>query len=102
MKGLWKYMFVLIMSVGIFFLTIDIDSCIFKIDHQTISQIIDNQQSENPDNTNSGHHGVDDLFNGSPGSSYSSGIVIIGKIGFIDKLIEYKFATQIWQPPKLS
>ena len=95
-------MFVLVMSVGVFFLTTDIDSYIFKMDNQTISQIIDNQQTENPDETNSVNHGVEDLFNVSSASSSSSGIVFIGEIGFIAQRIEYKFATQIWQPPKLS
>ncbi len=95
-------MFVLLMSVGVFFLTTDIDSFVFKIDKQTISQSFDNQQSENTDDSNSTHHGIEDLFNVCSGSSNSIGIVFIGKIGFIDKIVEYKFATQIWQPPKLS
>ena len=102
MKRLLKYLFVLFMSVGVFFLTTDIDSFIFKMDNQTISQIVDNQEPENSDKSDSIHHGVEDLFHLSSCPSYSSGIVFIGKIGFIAQRIEYKFPTQIWQPPKLS
>ena len=95
-------MFALVMSVGVFFLTTDIDSYIFKMDKQAISQIIDNQQAENPDNENPVHHGVEDLFTVDNCIGHIADGIFFGNTVFITQRIEYKFTTQIWQPPKYS
>ena len=95
-------MFVLVLSVGIFFLTTDFDSFILKGDSQNISLILDNQHTENTEDTNSIHHGIEDLFPMGNGLSFFSESIFLGKIGFVPQNMEYGFAAQIWQPPKLS
>jgi hypothetical protein len=102
MKWLLKYLFVLFMSVGIFFLTTDIDSFILRIDKQVNIQVIDNKTTESQGCTDSVHHIAEDLFVVNNCIRNISDSMILGKTGFIAPKIEFKFATQIWQPPKYS
>ena len=95
-------MFVLVLSVGIFLLTTDFDSYILKMNNYNISLIVDNQNTENTDGTDSVHHGIEDLFPAGTGLNYFSGSMFMGEIGYLPQIVEYRFASQIWQPPKLS
>jgi hypothetical protein len=67
-----------------------------------IVQVIDNETTENQDCPDSNHHGVEDLYAVNDCITNISQSVFLGKTGFISQRIEFKFATQIWQPPKLS
>ena len=95
-------MFILMLSAGIFLLTSDFDSYILKMNNWNISLVVDNQDTENSDSTDSVHHGIEDLFPAGTGLSYFSEIRFFGKIGFIPQIVGYRFSSQIWQPPKLS
>lgn len=100
MKKLTKYLFALSMTVGISFLTTDIDNYILQVDNNVIAQISDNEPTDNPSGVGFCHHPTEDLFAPNNTNFCISESILMGAIGFIPPMCENRFHAPIWQPPK--
>ncbi len=97
-----KYCIVLLLSVGLLFLTTDIESCFIDVDNQAISQVLDSESQGETENTHSLHHLSEDLFSAINSSNYNYNGISLGKIVLLHPRINNNFLSSIWQPPKFS
>ena len=102
MLNLIKYLVVLILTIGVLFLTTECEAYFYEYGHHVFSQEIPAEKPFDGEHTHVSHHLINDLISEASTDFYiQDSIVLINSTKPL-ACFNNNYFTSIWQPPKFS